>query len=68
MGNAKWTAASFGYMTAFAYVISLFVYQLGDLFATGKFTVWSAVAIVLLAGILFLIFRKNKYTKSSLKK
>ena len=68
MGNAKWTAASIGYMTAFAYVISLIVYQLGDLFATGKFTVWSAVAIVLLAGLLFLIFRKNKYTENSLKK
>ena len=68
MGNAKWTAASIGYMTAFAYVISLIVYQLGDLFATGNFTVWSAVAIVLLAGLLFLIFRKNKYTENSLKK
>lgn len=68
MGNAKWTAASIGYMTVFAYVISLIVYQLGDLIATGNFTVWSAVAIVLLAGLLFLIFRKNKYTKSSLKK
>lgn len=68
MGNAKWTAASIGYMTVFAYVISLIVYQLGNLIATGNFTVWSAVAIVLLAGLLFLIFRKNKYTKSSLKK
>lgn len=68
MGNAKWTAASIGYMTVFAYVISLIVYQLGDLFATGNFTVWSAVAIVLLAGLLFLIFRKNKYTENSLKK
>lgn len=68
MGNAKWTAASIGYMTVFAYVISLIVYQLGDLIATGNFTVWSAVAIVLLAGLLFLIFRKNKYAKSSLKK
>ncbi len=68
MGNAKWTAASIGYMTVFAYVISLIVYQLGDLIATGNFTVWSAVAIVLLAGLLFLIFRKNKYTESSLKK
>ena len=68
MNNAKWTAAAIGYMTGFAYVISLIVYQLGILFSTGTFTVWTAVALVLLAGLLYMLFRKNRYESKSLKK
>ena len=68
MNNAKWTAAAIGYMTLFAYVISLIVYQFGMLFTTGVFTVWTAVAFVLLAGLLYMLFRKNRYENKSLKK
>lgn len=68
MNNGKWTAAAIGYMTGFAYVISLIVYQLGMLFSTGVFTVWTAVAIVLLAGLIYLLVRKNKYEAKTLKK
>ena len=68
MNNGKWTAAAIGYMTLFAYVISLIVYQLGMLFVTGTFTVWTAVAFVLLAGLLYMLFRKNRYENKSLKK
>ncbi len=68
MNNAKWTVAAIGYMTLFAYVISLIVYQLGMLFTTGIFTVWTAVAFVLLAGLLYMLFRKNRYENKSLKK
>ncbi len=68
MNNAKWTAAAIGYMTLFAYVISLIVYQIGMLFSTGIFTVWTAIAIVLLAGLLYMLFRKNRYENKSLKK
>ena len=60
MNNAKWTAAAIGYMCAFAYVISLIVYQLGSLIAGGGFHVGTAVAIVLLVGLLYLLFRKDK--------
>ncbi len=60
MNNAKWTAAAIGYMCAFAYVISLIVYQLGSLIAGGGFHVGTAVAIVLLIGLLYLLFRKDK--------
>lgn len=63
MNNAKWTAAAIGYMTAFAYAISLIVYQFGTFFTTFNFTVWTAAAIVVLAGLIYLIFRKNKYVK-----
>ena len=60
MNNGKWTWAAVGYMTIFAYVISMIVYQLGGL-VTGEavFSVWTVVAIALLAGLLYLLFRKG---------
>lgn len=60
MGSLKWTAASLGYMTAFAYVISTIVYQLGGLF-TGEasFSIFTVVALIALALLGFLIFRKG---------
>ncbi|MGN1004317.1 MAG: ferrous iron transport protein B [Oscillospiraceae bacterium] len=67
MNNGKWTAAAIGYMCAFAYVIALIVYQIGGLF-TGEatFGVFTIVALVLLAGLLYLLLRKNKYADRSL--
>ena len=60
MNNAKWTAFAIGYMCVFAYVISLIVYQLGGLIAgAASFSLWTVVALVLLAGILYLLFRKG---------
>ena len=64
MNSGKWTAAAIGYMTAFAYAVSLLVYQLGTFLTTGIFTVWTALAVVVLAVFIYLIFRKNKYVKS----
>ena len=60
MNNAKWTAAAIGYMCGFAYVVSLIVFQLGGL-VTGEaaFGIGTVVALVLLAGILYLLFRKG---------
>ncbi len=63
MNSAKWTAAAIGYMTVFAYAISLFVYQFGMFFTGAGFTVGTAAAIAVLAGFIYLIFRKNKYIK-----
>ena len=65
MNNAKWTAGAIAYMTAFAYAISLVVYQLGTFFTTLHFTLGTAAAIVVLAFLLYLIFRKNKHIKKS---
>ena len=62
MNNAKWTAFAIGYMCGFAYVVSLIVYQLGGLI-TGEvsFGIGTVVAVVLVVGIVYLLFRKNKY-------
>lgn len=61
MNNPKWTWAAIGYLCGFAYVISLIVYQLGLLFAGNGFTVLTALAILLVAALLWLMFRKNAY-------
>ena len=58
MNNAKWTFAAIGYMCGFAYVVSLIVYQIGGVL-TGvvSFNVFTVAAVLLLAGLLFLLFR-----------
>ena len=61
MNSAKWTWGAIGYMCGFAYVISMIVYQIGGLI-TGEaaFSVWTVIAIALLAGLLYLLFRPYK--------
>ena len=59
MMNGRWTAFAVGYMCVFAYVSSLIVYQLG-LLASGVFSIWTVIAVVLLAGMLYLLLRKNR--------
>ncbi len=60
MNNAKWTLGAIGYMCGFAYVVSLIVFQLGGL-VTGEaaFGIGTVAALILLAGILYLLFRKG---------
>ena len=64
MGSAKWTAITIGYMCGFAYAISLIVYQLGGLI-TGEatFSIFTIVAAVVLAGLLYLTLRKGYQPK-----
>jgi len=64
MNNSKWTAAAITYMCVFAYAISLIVYQIGMLF-TGAFSVWTIAAVIVLALLVFLLVRKNKYAPVS---
>ena len=61
MNSGKWTAAALGYMTAFAYAVSLMVYQIGMFVVGNPFNVWTAVAFVVLIGFIYLLVRKNRY-------
>ncbi|MPN13935.1 hypothetical protein SDC9_161261 [bioreactor metagenome] len=61
MNNAKWTWAAIGYLCVFAYTITLVVYQLGLFFTGNGFTVATAIAVVLLTALLWLLLRKNPY-------
>lgn len=66
MNNWKWSVFAIAYMCVFAYTVSLIVYQLGMLIAHGIFGVGTVVAFVLLAGLIYMLFRRNKYSESKL--
>jgi ferrous iron transport protein B len=57
MASAKWTWFAIGYMTVFAYAVALMIYQFGTLLAGGGFGIGTAFALVVLAAILFQLFR-----------
>ena len=58
MESAKWTWFAIGYMTVFAWCVGLMFFQFGGLI-TGdvSFNIWTVVAIVVLAAMLFQLFR-----------
>ena len=63
MNNAKWFWFAIGYQCGLAYVVSLCIYQIGTLITTGIFRIGTAVAILLIIGILYLLFRPYKESK-----
>ncbi len=65
MNNARWTLGAIGYMCGFAYVVSMIVFQLGGL-VTGEtgFGIGTIAAVVLLAGIIYLLLRKGCQSES----
>lgn len=60
MNNIKWFWFAIGYQCLLAYVVSLCVYQLGNLFTGAGFGIWTAVAVLLVIGFLYLLFRPYK--------
>ena len=68
MNSAKWTLGAIGYMCGFAYVIAMIVYQIGGLI-TGEapFGIFTAAALVLLAGLLYLLFRPYRESSGSVR-
>ena len=66
MNNARWTWFAIGYQCGFAYVIALMINQFGNAF-TGKLSIPGLiVALVLLAGMIYMLFKPYKEaTKSS---
>ena len=68
MHDGKWTAMTIGYMCAFAYAVSLIAYQIGGLF-TGEtsFGILTLAALAVLAGLVYLVARKNRYEDQPVK-
>ena len=66
MNSGKWTWFAIGYQCVFAYVIALIVYQLGLVFFGAGFTFWTAAAVVLLAALIYMLVRRNKYDDNHL--
>ncbi len=70
MGSVKWTLFAVGYQTLFAYALALIVYQLGMLFSGHGFGIGTAVALLVLASLLYLLFvpyKKDSEEKEALK-
>lgn len=63
MNNWKWSVGAIAYMCVFAYAISLIVFQIGTLISGGVFTVATAIAFVVLAALIWLLVRPNKFNK-----
>ena len=60
MNNAKWTWAAIGYMTGWAYVLALIVYNVGGLIVGEvAFGIGTIVGFIALGALLYLIFRKG---------
>lgn len=66
MNNAKWTVGAIAYMCAFAYAISLIVFQFGSWFTGTGNIIGTVVAAVILVFILYMLVRKNKYDENRL--
>ena len=60
MNSAKWTAFAIGYQCAFAYAVSLMIYQIGSVF-TGSINVIGLIfALAVLAFMLYMIIKPYK--------
>lgn len=60
MNNAKWFWFAIGYQTGLAYLVSLCIFQIGSLFTTGAFGIGTVVAILIIIGFIYLLFRPYK--------
>lgn len=58
MNSPKWTLFAIGYQCFFAYCVSLCIYQLGMLFATGSFALSTIFAFLIIAALMFMLIRK----------
>jgi len=59
MGDLKWTLGAIGYQCGLAYLVSFVIYQLGHvLFERGPITALSGMAIAVIIGMMYLLFRK----------
>ena len=60
MNNAKWTWFAIGYQCCFAYVIALMINQFGGAFTGSLNILGLIVAIALLVGIVYMLFKPYK--------
>ena len=69
MNSRKWAAFTIAYMCAFAYTISMIVFQIGGLF-TGEatFGIFTVLALVALGVLLYLLLRKGYQPEKKEKK
>ncbi len=61
MNNTKWFWFAIGYQCGLAYLAALCVYQIGGLFTGAtSFGFWTVIAILIIIGFIYLLFRPYK--------
>ena len=60
MNNAKWFWIAVGYQCGFAYLVALVINQIGNLVANHTFGIFTVVAILIIIGFFYLLFRPYK--------
>ncbi len=60
MNNTKWFWFAIGYQCGLAYLVSLVVYQIGNVITGGAFGIGTVVAILIIALFLYMLFRPYK--------
>ena len=61
LNDRKWFWFAIIFQNVYAYCISLMVYQIGSLVLYGTFGFWTVVAFIVLAFMLFMLFRPDPY-------
>lgn len=57
MDNSRWFWGAIGYQCGFAWVVGMLINQFWELFVLGNFGVWTVIAFITLAALLFQLFR-----------
>ncbi len=60
MNNTKWTVFAICYQCVFAYLVAFVIYNIGNLIVYGTFGVGTVLAIAVIAGFIYLLFRKGE--------
>lgn len=60
MNAKKWTWIAIGYQCGLAYLVSFVIYQLGHLLEGGQVALGTYLAILLMIGLVYVLFRQPK--------
>ena len=61
LNDRRWFWFAIIFQNVFAYAVSLMVYQIGSLVLYGTFGFWTVVSFVVLAFMLYMLFRPDPY-------
>ncbi len=67
MNNKKWFWFAIGYQTLLAYLVSFSIYQIGTFCSTGSFGLGTGMAIIVIAGFVYLLVRPRSIVGKEVK-
>lgn len=64
MNNRKWFWFAIGFQCVLAYLVSLCVYQIGNLIMNGVFGMGTVAAFIVIIGFIYLLFRPYRESQT----